>query len=70
MGELDPRSTKISELGHARLSSLQNELIRVGLGKDLKHEEILAALVLYTPTAQAAWAVREYRWYTGKLLNR
>jgi hypothetical protein len=67
MAPLDPKSTKISELAHGQLATLQAALVRQGLSRDLKMEDVLSALVLYTPAPQAAWMVREYWWYTSRL---
>jgi hypothetical protein len=67
MAPLDTKQAKVSELAHTRLGELRDALASQIGPKDLKLEDVLSALILYTPTAQAAMMLREYWWYTSKL---
>lgn len=61
------KAAKLSPVAHQALLDLQKGLHRAGLPEDVKLEDILSALVLYTTPPQAAGMLAEYWRYTALL---
>lgn len=60
------KPVKLDVDAHAHLSELQKGLRKAGLPRDVEIQDILSALVLYTPVPQLAGMLAEYWRYTGE----